>query len=62
MIIDEPQTFWISGEPPVQKTLATLMDGYSLSLLEHLPYSRETKSKPLRGGLATAVVNDRRRD
>src|SRR5436190_21045611 len=40
--VREPQTFWISGEPPVKKNLAALMDAYGLSLREHLNYGRET--------------------
>jgi hypothetical protein len=40
----------------VQKNLATLMDGYGLSLREHLNYGRETKRKRAFGGLAAAVV------
>jgi methyltransferase (TIGR00027 family) len=52
----EPQTFWISSEPPVKKNLTALMDGYGLSLREQLDYGRETKRKRLRGGLAAAVV------
>ncbi|HEV8543739.1 MAG TPA: SAM-dependent methyltransferase [Verrucomicrobiae bacterium] len=59
--VREPQTFWISSEPPVKKNLAALMDGYGLSLREHLNYGRETKRKPLRGGLAAAVVSNLKR-
>src|SRR5688572_6606605 len=54
--VREPQTFWISSEPPVQKNLAALLDAYGLSLREHLNYGRETKRKRSFGGLATAVV------
>jgi methyltransferase (TIGR00027 family) len=54
--IREPQTFWISSEPPVKKTLAALMREYGFSLGEQLNYGRETKRKRLRGGLAAAVV------
>ena len=54
--VREPQTFWISSEPPVKKNLAALMDAYGLSLREHLNYGRETKRKRSFGGLAAAVV------
>lgn len=54
--VREPQTFWISSEPPVKKNLAALMDAYGLSLREHLNYGAETKRKHSFGGLATAVV------
>jgi len=54
--IREPQTFWISSEPPLKKTLAALMQEYGFSLGEQLEYGRETKRKRLRGGLAAAVV------
>ncbi|MCI0361874.1 MAG: SAM-dependent methyltransferase [Planctomycetaceae bacterium] len=54
--VREPQTFWISSEPPVKKNLAALMDTYGLSLSEHLNYGRETKRKRAFGGLAAAVV------
>jgi methyltransferase (TIGR00027 family) len=54
--VREPQTFWISSEPPVQKNLAALMDAYGLSLREHLNYGRETKRKRAFGGLAAAVL------
>jgi methyltransferase (TIGR00027 family) len=54
--IREPQTFWISSEPPVKKTLAGLMDGYGLSLREQLDWGRETKRKRSCGGLAAAMV------
>jgi len=57
--VREPQTFWISSEPPVKKNLAALMDAYGLSLREHLNYGRETKRKRSFGGLAAAaVLND----
>jgi methyltransferase (TIGR00027 family) len=52
----EPQTFWISSEPPVKKNLAALLDGYGLSLREQLDWGRETQRKRLLGGLAAAVV------
>lgn len=52
----EPQTFWIPSEPPVKKNVATLMDGYGLSLREQLDWGHETKRKRLLGGLAAAVV------
>jgi methyltransferase (TIGR00027 family) len=52
----EPQTFWISSEPPVKKNVAALMDAYGLSLREQLDWGRETKRKRLRGGLAAAVI------
>jgi hypothetical protein len=54
--VREPQTFWISSEPPVKKNVAALMDAHGLSLREHLNYGRETKRKRCRGGLAAAVV------
>ena len=54
--VRESQTFWISSEPPVKKTLAALMDSYGLSLREQMAWGRETKRKPSRGGLAAAVV------
>ena len=54
--VRESQTFWISSEPPVKNNLAALMDGYGLSLREHLNYGRETKRKRAFGGLAEAVV------
>ena len=52
----EPQTFWISSEPPVKKNVAALMDAYGLSLREQLDWGRETKRKRSRGGLAVAVL------
>jgi methyltransferase (TIGR00027 family) len=55
--VREPQTFWISSEPPVKKNVAALMDGYGLSLREQLDWGRETKRKRSLGGLAAAVVN-----
>jgi methyltransferase (TIGR00027 family) len=54
--VREPQTFWISSEPPVKKSLAALMDAYGLSLREQLDYGRETGRRRLPGGLAAAVV------
>ena len=54
--VRESQTLWISSEPPVKETLATLMDSYGLSLREHLSWGHETKRKRLLGGLAAAVV------
>jgi len=54
--VRESQTFWISSEPPVKNNLAALMDGYGLSLREHLNYGRETNRKRAFGGLAVAVV------
>jgi O-methyltransferase involved in polyketide biosynthesis len=54
--VREPQTFWISSEPPVKKNLAALMDAYGLSLREHLNYGRETRRKRSFGGLAAAAV------
>jgi methyltransferase (TIGR00027 family) len=54
--VREPQTFWISSELPVKKTVATLMDGYGLSLREQLDFGYETKRKRSRGGLAVAVL------
>jgi len=56
--VREPQTFWISSEPPVKKNMPALMDAYGLSLREQLDYGRETKRKRSRGGLAAAVVSD----
>jgi len=53
--VREPQTFWISSEPPVKKNLAALMDAYGLSLREQLDW-RETKRKRSTGGLAAAAV------
>ncbi len=55
--VREPQTFWISSEPPVKHNVAALMDAYGLSLREQLDYGRETKRKRSRGGLAAAVLN-----
>jgi len=55
-VVREPQTFWISSEPPVKKNLAALMDAYGLSLREHLNYGRKTERKRSFGGLAAAVV------
>jgi methyltransferase (TIGR00027 family) len=55
--VREPQTFWISSEPPVKKNLAALMDAYGLSLREHLNYGRETNRKRSFGGLAAAVLS-----
>ena len=55
--VREPQTFWISSEPPVKKTVAALMQGYGLSLREQLDFSHETKRKHSRGGLAAAVAH-----
>jgi len=55
-VIREPQTFWISSEPPVKKNLAALMEEYGLSLREHLNYGCETRRKRSFGGLAAAVV------
>ena len=54
--VREPQTFWISSEPPVKKNVAALMDAYGLSLREQLDWGRETKRKRSRGGLAAAAV------
>ena len=54
--VREPQTFWISSEPPVKKNLAALMDAYGFSLREQLDYGRETKRKRSRVGLAVAVL------
>jgi methyltransferase (TIGR00027 family) len=52
----EPQTFWISSEPPVKDTLAVLLNTHGLALREHLSWGRETKRKRSRGGLAAAAV------
>ena len=54
--VREPQTFWISSEPPVKKTVAALMQEYGLSLRDQLDFGHETKRKRSRAGLATAVV------
>jgi len=54
--VREPQTFWISSEPPVKKNLAALMDAYGLSLREHLNYGCETRRKRSFGGLAVAAL------
>jgi methyltransferase (TIGR00027 family) len=54
--VREPQTFWISSEPPVKNNVAALMDAYGLSLREQLDFDRETKRKRSRGGLAAAAV------
>jgi len=54
--VREPQTFWISSEPPVKKNLAALMQEYGLSLREQLDFGHETKRKRSRGGLAVAAV------
>lgn len=53
--VRESQTFWISSAPPVKNNVAALMDGYGLSLREHLNYGRETERKRAFGGLAAAV-------
>ena len=52
----EPQTFWISSEPPVKNNVAALMDAYGLALREQLDWGRETTRKRSRGGLAAAAV------
>ena len=54
--VREPQTFWISSEPPVKQNLAALLDSYGLSLREQLDYGSETRRKRTFGGLAAAVV------
>ena len=54
--VREPQTFWISSEPPVKNNLAALMDTYGLSLREQLGWGHETRRKRSFGGLAAAVV------
>ena len=54
--VREPQTFWISSEPPAKKNVAALMAAYGLSLREQLDWGRETKRKRSRGGLAAAAV------
>ena len=54
--VREPQTFWISSEPPVKKNLAALMDAYGFSLREQLDYGRETRRRRAFGGLAAAVL------
>jgi methyltransferase (TIGR00027 family) len=59
--VREPQTFWISSEPPVRKNVAALMDAYGLSLREQLDWGRETKRKRSLGGLAAAAVLDSKR-
>jgi methyltransferase (TIGR00027 family) len=53
--VRESQTFWISSAPPVKNNVAALMDGYGLTLREHLNYGRETERKRAFGGLAAAV-------
>jgi methyltransferase (TIGR00027 family) len=60
--VREPQTFWISSEPPVKKNLAALMDAYDLSLHEQLDYGRETRRRGSFGGLAAAAVLSPRLD
>jgi hypothetical protein len=54
--VREPQTFWISSEPPVKENLAALMDSYDLSLREHLDFGRETRRRRAFGGMGSAVV------
>jgi len=54
--VREPQTFWISSEPPVKKNLAALMDAYGFSLREQLDYGRETRRRRSFGGLAAAAL------
>ncbi len=54
--VRESQTFWISSEPPVKDTLATLMNTYGLSLRDHLSWGHETRRKHSFGGLAAAAV------
>ena len=54
--VREPQTFWISCEPPVKKNVAALMEAYGLSLREQLDWGHETKCRRSHGGLAAAVV------
>src|SRR5881275_1908880 len=54
--VREPQTFWISSEPPVKKNLAALMDAHGFSLREQLDYGRETRRRRSFGGLAAAVL------
>lgn len=54
--VREPQTFWISSEPPVKKNVAALMDAYGFSLREQLDYGRETRRRRSFGGLAAAVL------
>jgi methyltransferase (TIGR00027 family) len=54
--VREPQTFWISSESPVKKSLAALMQEYGLSLRDQLNFGHETKRKRSRGGLAAAAV------
>jgi methyltransferase (TIGR00027 family) len=57
--VREPQTFWISSEPPVKNGVAALMDAYGLCLREQMNFGCETKRKRSRGGLAAAaVLND----
>ena len=43
--VREPQTFWISSQPPVKKNVAALMDAYGLSMREQLDYVRENKAQ-----------------
>jgi len=54
--VREPQTFWISSEPPVKKNVAALMNAYGFSLREQLDYGRETRRRRSFGGLAAAVL------
>ena len=54
--VREPQTFWISSEPPVKKNVAALMQKNGLSLRDQLDFGLETKRKRSRGGLAVAVL------
>jgi hypothetical protein len=54
--VREPQTFWISSEPPVKEYLGALMKECGLCLREQLEFGYETRRKHSRGGLASAAV------
>jgi methyltransferase (TIGR00027 family) len=54
--VGEPQTFWISSEPPVKEYLGALMEECGLRLREQLGFGYETRCKRSRGGLAAAAV------
>jgi methyltransferase (TIGR00027 family) len=53
--VREPQAFWISSDPPVEKNLAALMEMYGFTLREHLNYGRETGRRRALGGMATVA-------
>src|SRR4051812_2153454 len=54
--VREPQTFWMSSEPPVKEYLGALMEECGLRLREQLDFGHETRCKHSRGGLAAAAV------